>query len=35
MTGKVGAYQACVVPQCGQRTLVETGAMKKKPHEHG
>jgi hypothetical protein len=22
-------YQACVLPQCGQLTLVETGAMKK------
>jgi hypothetical protein len=22
-------YQACVVPQCGQVTLVETAAMKK------
>jgi hypothetical protein len=33
----VGAavYQACVLPQCGHATLVETGAMKKHPHEHG
>jgi hypothetical protein len=29
------AYQAWVAPQCGQLTLVETGAMKKHPHEHG
>jgi hypothetical protein len=29
------AYQAWVVPQCGQVTLVDTGAMKKYPHEHG
>jgi len=30
-----GGYQACVRPQCGHATLVETGAMKKQPHEHG
>jgi hypothetical protein len=29
------SYQACVLPQCGQETLVETGAMKKHPHAHG
>jgi hypothetical protein len=28
-------YQAWWAPQCGQVTLVETGAMKKNPHEHG
>jgi hypothetical protein len=32
-SGAAGAepvvYQACVVPQCGHVTLVETGAMKK------
>jgi hypothetical protein len=29
------AYQACVRPQCGHDTLVETGAMKKHPHAQG
>ncbi len=29
------SYQACVLPQCGQDTLVETGAMKKHPHPQG
>jgi hypothetical protein len=28
-------YQACVAPQCGHETLVETGAMKKHPHPQG
>ncbi|MGA9875499.1 MAG: hypothetical protein WBQ21_06800 [Solirubrobacteraceae bacterium] len=28
-------YQAWVVPQCGHATLVDTGAMKKYPQEHG
>jgi hypothetical protein len=27
-------YQACVVRQCGQATVVETGARKQKPHSH-
>jgi hypothetical protein len=27
-------YQACWARQCGQATVVETGARKTKPHEH-
>jgi hypothetical protein len=27
-------YQACRAPQWGQATLVETAAMKTKPHAH-
>jgi len=29
------AYQSWCLPQCGHVTLVETGAMKKYPHEQG
>lgn len=27
-------YQAWLMPQCGQLTVVETEAVKKKPHSH-
>jgi hypothetical protein len=27
-------YQACGAPQCGQATVVETGARKLSPHSH-
>jgi hypothetical protein len=26
-----GRYQACAQPQCGQATVVETGALKSRP----
>lgn len=29
------SYHACVAPQCGQETVVETAAMKKCPQAHG
>jgi hypothetical protein len=32
--GGAGGYQACWARQCGQATVVETGAQKTKPHEH-
>lgn len=30
----VGAYQAWSAPQCGQLTLVDTGASNRQPHAH-
>lgn len=33
-SASLARYQACWARQCGQATVVETGARKTKPHEH-